>query len=70
MSKKTHHTQTRDNNDIATYDANRLLDIVVSDMGGARRAGQSGMTTAIQKAIRMEKHLAVQAGTGTGKSMA
>ncbi|MEJ4112090.1 ATP-dependent DNA helicase [Corynebacterium kroppenstedtii] len=39
-------------------------------MGGARRAGQSGMTTAIQKAIRMEKHLAVQAGTGTGKSMA
>ena len=70
MGSKTRQTDAQPSNDNEKYDAERLLDTVVAAMGGARRDGQSRMTSSIQKAIRMEKHLAVQAGTGTGKSMA
>ncbi|MFY1634482.1 ATP-dependent DNA helicase [Solwaraspora sp. WMMB335] len=38
--------------------------------GGAARTGQQAMTTAIAEAIRTRTHLLVQAGTGTGKSLA
>ena len=70
MGSKTRQTDAQPSNGNEKYDAERLLDTVVAAMGGARRDGQSRMTSSIQKAIRMEKHLAVQAGTGTGKSMA
>ncbi|WP_348650017.1 ATP-dependent DNA helicase [Solwaraspora sp. WMMA2080] len=38
--------------------------------GGAARPGQQEMTAAIADAIRTRHHLLVQAGTGTGKSLA
>ncbi|MBE1558521.1 ATP-dependent DNA helicase DinG [Nonomuraea africana] len=39
-------------------------------LGGSDRPGQITMVRAVQKAIDDEEHLAVQAGTGTGKSLA
>ncbi|WP_273661233.1 ATP-dependent DNA helicase [Corynebacterium heidelbergense] len=50
--------------------AQDLLDVAVKDLGGAPRAGQRKMTRAVARAIEREQHLAVQAGTGTGKSLA
>ncbi|GAA1470548.1 MAG: ATP-dependent DNA helicase [Corynebacterium aurimucosum] len=47
-----------------------LLDAAVSSLGGARRAGQVRMAEAVTTALEKERHLAVQAGTGTGKSLA
>ncbi|WP_155126378.1 ATP-dependent DNA helicase [[Actinomadura] parvosata] len=47
-----------------------LLSIAVSALGGSERQGQLTMVRAVQKAIDDEEHLAVQAGTGTGKSLA
>ena len=47
-----------------------LLDAAVSALGGARRAGQVRMAEAVTSALEKERHLAVQAGTGTGKSLA
>jgi ATP-dependent DNA helicase DinG len=38
--------------------------------GGASRPGQEAMAAAIEKAIGDKEHLLVQAGTGTGKSLA
>ena len=39
-------------------------------IGGAERPGQVAMAEAVQHAIEVGEHLAVQAGTGTGKSLA
>ncbi|MBE1585690.1 ATP-dependent DNA helicase DinG [Nonomuraea angiospora] len=39
-------------------------------LGGSERQGQLTMVQAVQQAIDGEQHLAVQAGTGTGKSLA
>ncbi|WP_238526005.1 ATP-dependent DNA helicase [Corynebacterium nuruki] len=47
-----------------------LLDHAVTALGGARRENQHTMTDAVSRAISEKKHLAVQAGTGTGKSLA
>ncbi|MEO3869212.1 ATP-dependent DNA helicase [Nonomuraea sp. B12E4] len=47
-----------------------LLNIAVNALGGSERQGQITMVHAVQKAIDDEEHLAVQAGTGTGKSLA
>ncbi|WP_432562196.1 ATP-dependent DNA helicase [Kineococcus sp. SYSU DK003] len=47
-----------------------LLDTVVDALGGQRRDGQARMAQAVTDAIRTRRHLLVQAGTGTGKSMA
>lgn len=47
-----------------------LLDAAVSALGGSRRAGQVRMAEAVTTALEKERHLAVQAGTGTGKSLA
>lgn len=47
-----------------------LLTAAVEALGGARRAGQEAMAKAVTKAFDSERHLAVQAGTGTGKSLA
>src|ERR1035441_10352934 len=38
--------------------------------GGEHRAGQSEMARSVAKAIADRRHLVVQAGTGTGKSLA
>ncbi|MBP2476718.1 ATP-dependent DNA helicase DinG [Crossiella equi] len=47
-----------------------LLAAAVQGVGGAERPGQVDMAEAVAKAIRTGEHLAVQAGTGTGKSLA
>ncbi|MCF8611103.1 ATP-dependent DNA helicase [Gordonia sp. HY285] len=47
-----------------------LLDHAVAALGGTRRDGQVTMATAVASAIEDAEHLAVQAGTGTGKSLA
>ncbi|AGU14480.1 hypothetical protein CARG_01530 [Corynebacterium argentoratense DSM 44202] len=47
-----------------------MLSHVVEHIGGARREGQVRMTNAVARALATHRHLAVQAGTGTGKSMA
>ncbi|MFC4078796.1 ATP-dependent DNA helicase [Amycolatopsis samaneae] len=47
-----------------------LLTHAVESVGGAERPGQVKMAEAVGQAIRRGEHLAVQAGTGTGKSLA
>ncbi|MFZ2509838.1 MAG: ATP-dependent DNA helicase, partial [Gordonia sp. (in: high G+C Gram-positive bacteria)] len=51
-------------------DVPALLSAAVTALGGSRRAGQLEMATAVADAIDGTRHLAVQAGTGTGKSLA
>ncbi|MPZ83643.1 MAG: DEAD/DEAH box helicase [Actinophytocola sp.] len=47
-----------------------LLATAVGAVGGTERPGQLAMAEAVSRAIRTGDHLAVQAGTGTGKSLA
>jgi ATP-dependent DNA helicase DinG len=47
-----------------------LLAIAVAALGGSQRSGQLEMATAVTKAFETGEHLIVQAGTGTGKSLA
>ena len=47
-----------------------LLEVAVDALGGARRPGQVQMAEAVSHAFASGEHLAVQAGTGTGKSLA
>jgi len=47
-----------------------LLAVAVAGIGGAERSGQVTMAGAVQRSIQTGEHLAVQAGTGTGKSLA
>lgn len=47
-----------------------LLTDAVEAVGGTERDGQVDMAEAVARAIRTGEHLAVQAGTGTGKSLA
>ncbi|NMO04278.1 ATP-dependent DNA helicase [Gordonia sp. TBRC 11910] len=47
-----------------------LLETAVEALGGASRPGQIRMASAVAHAIDTGEHLAVQAGTGTGKSLA
>jgi ATP-dependent DNA helicase DinG len=51
-------------------DIDVLLKAAVSGISGARRPGQVAMAEAVQEAMASGRHLAVQAGTGTGKSLA
>ncbi len=51
-------------------DVTELLAAAVSGIGGAERPGQVTMAEAVRQAIETGEHLAVQAGTGTGKSLA
>jgi len=46
------------------------LDTAVESIGGSPREGQRNMALAVADAIESEAHLLVQAGTGTGKSLA
>lgn len=48
----------------------RLLDAVVAKMGGQQRPGQHEMVRQVVRSIESGDHLLVQAGTGTGKSLA
>ncbi len=47
-----------------------LLEAAVAAVGGERREGQDAMVAAVRKSLSSGEHLAVQAGTGTGKSLA
>jgi ATP-dependent DNA helicase DinG len=47
-----------------------LLEAAVTAVGGRRREGQDAMAQAVRRAIATGEHVAVQAGTGTGKSLA
>jgi len=47
-----------------------LLVTAVAAIGGSERAGQTVMAQAVWDAVAYRTHLAVQAGTGTGKSLA
>ena len=47
-----------------------LLHAAVSGVGGAERPGQVEMARAVARSIDAHEHLLVQAGTGTGKSLA
>jgi ATP-dependent DNA helicase DinG len=46
------------------------LATAVAALGGSERSGQLQMATAVAHAFETGEHLAVQAGTGTGKSLA
>ncbi|WP_300343947.1 ATP-dependent DNA helicase [Nesterenkonia sp.] len=50
--------------------AAQLLETAVAAFGGAQRSGQAEMTRRVAHALEKERHLLVQAGTGTGKSLA
>ena len=54
----------------AVPDVAELLAAAVGGIGGAERPGQVIMAEAVRHAIETGEHLAVQAGTGTGKSLA
>lgn len=47
-----------------------LLAQAVAAIGGTPRPNQTAMANAVMKALTTGRHLAVQAGTGTGKSLA
>ncbi len=47
-----------------------VLDAAVAQVGGSKRPGQHQMALAVGAALANERHLLVQAGTGTGKSLA
>ncbi|HEY6279729.1 MAG TPA: ATP-dependent DNA helicase [Streptosporangiaceae bacterium] len=47
-----------------------LLAAAVAGIGGSDRPGQQAMAAAVEQSITTGEHLAVQAGTGTGKSLA
>lgn len=56
--------------DPAVQEVERLLTTAVDKMGGQRRDGQHEMAHAVAHALSSGRHLLVQAGTGTGKSLA
>ncbi|WP_241566602.1 ATP-dependent DNA helicase [Mycolicibacterium elephantis] len=47
-----------------------MLTKAVASLGGSQRSGQIEMAEAVARAFETGEHLAVQAGTGTGKSLA
>ncbi|RAN72008.1 ATP-dependent helicase [Bacillus sp. SRB_336] len=59
-----------ENQEAVTAQALELLDSAVAAMGGQRRDGQHEMVRRVVEAIESGDHLLVQAGTGTGKSLA
>ncbi len=55
---------------MTTSSVTELLASAVAALGGAQRPGQVEMAEAVTEAFETGRHLAVQAGTGTGKSLA
>ncbi|MGW5878670.1 ATP-dependent DNA helicase [Nocardiopsis terrae] len=51
-------------------DVPTLLGAAVKALGGSSREGQQTMADAVSSAVEQREHLVVQAGTGTGKSLA
>ena len=51
-------------------DVPTLLDAAVTALNGTHREGQTTMAEAVVEAVDRREHLVVQAGTGTGKSLA
>jgi len=51
-------------------DVDLLLKAAVAGIGGSQRPGQVTMAEAVRQSMESGRHLAVQAGTGTGKSLA
>jgi len=51
-------------------DVNASLDTIVESMGGRSRPGQHEMADAVMDSFASGTHVVVQAGTGTGKSLA
>src|SRR6476469_9409314 len=47
-----------------------MLRATVAGIGGGERPGQVQMAEAVEHAVESGQHLLVQAGTGTGKSVA
>ncbi|KGI79439.1 ATP-dependent helicase [Actinopolyspora erythraea] len=56
--------------DVEPADLSTLLSEAVRAIGGSPRDGQTAMAEAVEHAVESGEHLAVQAGTGTGKSLA
>jgi ATP-dependent DNA helicase DinG len=56
--------------DTTTSQVRRALDAAVASIGGVPREGQIEMAEAVANALADRHHLLVQAGTGTGKSLA
>ena len=54
----------------ASISVNELLATAVAALGGSERHGQQEMAAAVAQAFDSGEHLVVQAGTGTGKSLA
>lgn len=61
---------TLDGSAASIPDVPTLLAAAVEAIGGAERPGQETMAAAVERAIDRGEHLAAQAGTGTGKSLA
>jgi ATP-dependent DNA helicase DinG len=55
---------------VSSSDVRKALDVAVAAIGGAPREGQIEMAEAVANALSDRHHLLVQAGTGTGKSLA
>src|SRR6476469_10896066 len=53
-----------------TAEVTELLAKAFAALGGSERSGQIEMAAAVARAFDTGEHLAVQAGTGTGKSLA
>lgn len=51
-------------------EATRLLVTAVGTLGGVEREGQTAMTAAVEQALASGDNALIQAGTGTGKSLA
>ena len=56
--------------DSATPSLSTLLEAAITAIGGTPREGQRAMAEAVGTAMEGGRHLLVQAGTGTGKSLA
>jgi ATP-dependent DNA helicase DinG len=70
MSKDSNsHVGDQDLSDLESASI-AALDVAVSAIGGSARKGQIEMAQAVSRAISRQEHLLVQAGTGTGKSLA
>ncbi len=67
---KTAKTATAKEAEPAAPSLGALLEAAVAAVGGTERTGQVQMAEAVSAAMSSEQHLLVQAGTGTGKSLA
>lgn len=70
MESDSTSNSTGNNASNGTTSTEELLATAVSGFGGADRPGQRRMANAVESALGSGRHLAVQAGTGTGKSLA